>query len=90
MQKAVTDTFSLSNLGPLERLGLAAQVGSLTLEDCYFVAASSVLAQLGGTAVSFAGRISLHLNGVSPLVSPTQLERVAERTAAALHAYAAE
>jgi hypothetical protein len=86
-QKVFTDTFSLTNLGPLERLGLASQVGSLELVDCYFVAASSILGQLSGSAVSYGGRISLHVDGVSPLISSAQLERVVERTAAALRAY---
>jgi hypothetical protein len=37
--------------------------------------------------VSYGGRISLHVDGVSPLISSAQLERVVERTAAALRAY---
>lgn len=89
-QKVFTDTFSLTNLGPLERLGLTSRVGRLEVVDCYFVAASSILAQLSASAVSFAGRISLHVLGVSPLIERAQLERVVLRTATALDLYVAE
>lgn len=88
-QKVFTDTFSVTNLGPLERLGLTSRVGQLELVDCYFVAASSILGQLSGSAVSYGGRISLHVLGVSPLIERAQLERVALRTVTALDHYVA-
>ena len=87
-QKIFTDTFALTNLGPLEHLGASQRVGALEVEDLFFVAASSVNNQLGGSAVSFAGRIALQLIGVAPLIPAAMLDRLTERTRARLLAYA--
>ena len=46
--------------------------------------------RLSASAVSFGGRISLHVLGVSPLIERAQLERVVLRTATALDLYVAE
>jgi hypothetical protein len=89
-QRIFTSTFGITNLGPLERLGVAQRAGALDVEDFYFVSAASVMNQLSGSAVSFAGRLVLVLVAVEPLVSPDVLARLAERTEAALLAYARE
>lgn len=87
-QKVFDTTFGVTNLGVLEPLGLRARLADLTLDDLYFVASGSVLNQLGASAVSFDGRISLQLNCIDPLVAPEAFERVVQRTVAALQAFA--
>ena len=88
-QRIFSDTFGITNLGPLERLGLRTQVGELEVLDLFFVAAQSVMSQLGASAVSFAGRISLQLTAVEPLIAVAVLDRLAERSRALLVGYAA-
>jgi NRPS condensation-like uncharacterized protein len=87
-QKLFTNTFGISNLGPLERLGVEPQVGALEIEDVFFVAASSVMNQFGGTAVGFRGRVGLQLNCVEPLVPEGVLDAVTQRVGELLRGYA--
>ncbi|HEX6245016.1 MAG TPA: hypothetical protein VFZ61_29045, partial [Polyangiales bacterium] len=86
--KLFHNTFGVSNLGPLERLGAAAQVGDLAVEDFFFVAASSVMNQLGGTAVGFRDRVSLQLHCLEPMVSRAFLDALAARVRTHLEQFA--
>ena len=88
-QKIFSNTASITNLGPLEPLGVTPTLADdRTLEDLYFVSASSVMGQLSGSAVSYAGRISLQLAAVTPLISAAVLDRLTIATAHRLHTYA--
>jgi|GEM_PF-1309375 len=77
--KVVFDTFSLTNLGPLEQLGLEPSYGELTVADVYFVAAGSVLSTLGGAVTTFGGALTLTIGWVEPLVAREVAERVVSR-----------
>lgn len=83
-QKLFANTFGISNLGPLERLGVQPQVGALQVEDFFFVAASSVMNQLGGSAVGFDGRTSLQLSCLEPLVPEALRDTVHAQVSAQL------
>lgn len=83
-------TFSVTNLGPLETLGLRADLGALQVDDVSFVAAGSVLAALGASATSFRGRIRLNLSGAAPLVAPAVFARLDERVREHLTRYLSE
>lgn len=87
-QKIFVNTNGISNLGPLEHLGVQKQIGALEVEDLFFVAASSVMNQLGGTAVSFDGRISLQMSCVEPSIQVDVLERLVRRVEELLRDYA--
>lgn len=87
-QKIFKNTFIVSNLGPLERLGAVSKVSGLEVEDFTFVGASSVLSQVGASAVSFAGRLSLQLNCLEPMVGRELLAALATRIEALLLGYA--
>jgi NRPS condensation-like uncharacterized protein len=87
-QRVFANTFAVSNLGPLERMGVASTVDKLQVEDFYFAGASSLMNQLGGSVVSFAGRLSLQLNCVEPLVPRELLDALAARMEGLLRAYA--
>jgi hypothetical protein len=86
--KIFRNTFGISNLGALERLGAASKVGALEVEDFFFAGASSVMNQVGGSAVSFAGRLSLVLNCLEPMVSRELLAALTARIEEMLRAYA--
>lgn len=81
-------TFGLSNLGPLERLGVESRLWGLTIEDFFFANSASVTMQMGGAAASFQGRISMALSCVSPLVQVPFLEAFTERTRTLLEGFA--
>jgi NRPS condensation-like uncharacterized protein len=78
-EKVFLATYAVSNLGELERLGVMERIGSLELEDIYFVLAGSVLGAFSIAAVSFGGRLTLQFTYVEPLIARRQAERVAER-----------
>lgn len=86
-QNVFDTTFGMTNLGVLEPPGVRAELGDLALDDLYFVASSSVLDQLGGSAVSFDGRISLQLSCIDPLIAPQVFERIVDRTVGALQSF---
>jgi len=63
----------------LEALNISERLGGLALEELYFVAATSVLARMGATAVSFRGRLSFQLTYITPSIQAEQARRVARR-----------
>jgi len=81
-------TASITNLGPLEPLGLRPDVGPLRVDNVYFVAAGSVLSTLGGSASSFNGRLRFNLTAAIPVVEPAAFERISERVRESVAAYA--
>lgn len=87
-QKVFGNTYGLTNLGRLELLGVAAQIRELEVEDLFFVAAHSVMAMFGGSAVSFRGRIALQLTHVMPFVSAELADRLLQRVQEQLQQYA--
>lgn len=88
-QRVLRNTYSLTNLGPLEQLDVAPSYGGLVLEDLYFIAAGSVLATLGASASSFQGTLSFSLVHVMPIVPHQVASAVFERTRERLEEYAA-
>jgi hypothetical protein len=87
--KLMLNTFSITNLGKLEhQLQLTAQIGTLTLEDVFFVAASSILGALGASATSFGDQLSFQLVGTTPLIAAETVVNLAGRIEALLLAYA--
>lgn len=82
------NTFSLSNLGRLENLGVRAQIGALTLEDLFFVAAGSVLSAFGASATSYGDELTLLLGGVEPMYAQEVTRSVAARVGHLLQEYA--
>lgn len=85
-QHAMLGAFGLSNLGRLEALGLSGEVGALRVRSGYFVTASSVFGALGAAASTFAGRLTLALQCVAPLMGQDRFERVAAQVAETLEA----
>jgi len=81
-------THSVTNLGPLESLGLRQDVGELVVDNVWFVAAGTVLSSLGGAATSFGGRIRFNLTAASPLVPAAVFERIVGRVRGHLADYA--
>ncbi len=86
--KVLLNTFSLTNLGPLESLDIEAHYGSLELEDLYFVAAGSVLSTLGGAASTFRDQLSLQIGAVTPILSEAATRAISEHAFALLQDYA--
>jgi hypothetical protein len=80
-------THSITNLGPLETLGLRRDFGALSLDNIYFVAAGSVLSTLGGSASSFDGRLRLNLTAAAPVVERAAFERIVQRVGDKLAEY---
>lgn len=74
------NSFSLSNLGRLEDLGIDLHVSGLHVSELYFVANTSMLSRTGGSAVSFRGSISLQLTQLLPLCEPALTRAVAIET----------
>ena len=74
--KVLLTTFSLTNLGPLEKLGIEPDCGSLEIEDLFFVAAGSVVSTLGGAVTMFQGSLTITVGWVEPIVSEQMGERV--------------
>lgn len=73
-RRLMANTSSLTNLGPLEPLGVQAHTGAFAIEDLFYVAAGSVLSALGASASSFDGRLSFTLCWVEPAVSRAAAE----------------
>jgi hypothetical protein len=82
------NTFSLTNLGPLESLQVDAQYGAFELEDLYFVAAGSVLATLGAAASTFRDQLSLQIGSVKPSVPEASARAISDHAFSLLHSYA--
>lgn len=85
--KVMFSTFSLTNLGPLEDLGIVPECGALEVDDIFFVAAGSVLTTLGGAVTTFQGSLTLSIGWLEPLVSEAVAERVVARLEEELAAY---
>lgn len=80
-QKLFLNTFSLSNLGRLEALGVSTDMAGLeAVKDLYFVAATGILARVGASALSFGGRLAMQISYVTPSVEPRDGRQIAERT----------
>ncbi|HEX7669129.1 MAG TPA: hypothetical protein VF395_06090, partial [Polyangiaceae bacterium] len=77
-RKLIRNTFALTNLGVLEKLGVRARVGALHVDDLFFVAAGSVFGTIGAAATTLSGKLTVALNWVEPLVSRETGERIAE------------
>lgn len=86
-QKVFTGTYGISNLGPLERLGIAPTVGALEIEDLYFAIAASVMGALSAAVVSHRGRLSIHITHIEPLIASSAASRVAARLRELLGAF---
>jgi NRPS condensation-like uncharacterized protein len=89
-QQVMLDTFSITNLGPLENLGIQPSVGRLQVEDCFFVAAGSVFTTLLVSATTFGGALTMPIGWVEPLVARELAERVVRRAELELSTYAAQ
>jgi hypothetical protein len=86
----MANALAVTNLGPLERLGVRGELGALCLNDLFFVAAGSLSSPLCATVTSFAGKLSLIFEHVEPLVTAEQAGRVFAHAQAALDAYLAQ
>lgn len=83
------NAFALTNLGPLEALGLTREVGGLTVLRAHFVAASSVMSALGASASSFGGAISLRIMMCEPALPEAMQTRILEAVRKDLAAFTA-
>lgn len=82
------NTFSLTNLGPLETLNVDHHYGELELVDLYFVAAGSVLSTLGAAASTYRDELSLLIGGVTPILTEASVRELSEHAFARLRDYA--
>jgi hypothetical protein len=87
-RKLLRNTFSLTNLGPLETLDVDSRYGDLELQDLYFVAAGSVLSTLGAAASTYRGELSLLVGGVTPILPEASVRDISEHAFARLRDYA--
>ncbi|MFT3924777.1 MAG: condensation domain-containing protein [Myxococcales bacterium] len=77
--KVLINTFSQSNLGALEQLGVASEYGALELMDLHFVAAGSVASTLGASVTSFRGALNIGIGWVEPVVPNKIAEQLVAR-----------
>lgn len=83
-------TFSVTNLGRLESLGLHPAVGALRVDNVWFAAAGSVLAALGASATTFQERLRMVISGAEPLIAPAVFARITQRVSDQLTQYAVD
>jgi hypothetical protein len=80
-------TLAVTNLGPLEQLGVQGRVGPLLVDDLFFVAAGSVFGTLGASVTSFGGALTISINWVFPLFGDETGTRLVDLVEAELGEY---
>lgn len=80
----VPSTFSITNLGPLEKLGLERRYGPLRIREFGFVASPSIFGSFCASASTFDGELELVLHHVEPFVDASKAERIGARVATTL------
>lgn len=72
-------TFSITNLGPLEKLGLEPAIGHLRIGEVSFVASPSIFGVVCASASSFDGELEFVLHTVEPFIDAATAERLSDR-----------
>jgi NRPS condensation-like uncharacterized protein len=70
------DSFGVTSLGSVERIGLEPQVGLLSVEDAFFVSGASVVTAITAATSIYAGKLTIGLQWVEPLVSTATAEHI--------------
>ncbi len=81
-------TFSITNLGELERLGLAARFGGLEVEEAGFLASPSIFGSFCASACTFGGSLALALHPVEPRMTAERAGAIGDAILARLEAFA--
>lgn len=85
----VASTFSITNLGALESLGMKRTFGPLRIRRFGFVAAPSIFGAFCASASSFDGELELVLHHVEPRVDAVLANRIRDRVRANLGSFVA-
>lgn len=68
-RNVLINSFAVSSLGALEDIGLQPQLGAYRVEQAFFVSGGSVVTALSTTTSSYAGRLTLSMQWVEPLIA---------------------
>ncbi len=87
-ERSLPGTMSVTNLGPLERLGLATRVGELTVEEVGFHASPSMFGAYAASVCTFDGSLLLALHHIEPLVDAARARSIGDAISARLGEFA--